>query len=124
MKDHASSEAIAMYLLEVANVEPLSKEAEKELLLQLKHSGAWNEQQENAARRLIESQLSFVVRIADKYSSSGTPMIDLIQEGNVGLMNAIKTFAQTPVGAFGAYAAQRIEESILDFTASRKDTQL
>jgi Sigma-70 region 2 len=72
----------------------------------------WNEAQENAARRLIESQLALVVSIAKKHSASDVPILELIEEGNVGLMNAVRSFAEKPTGDFSAHAATCIEDAI------------
>jgi RNA polymerase primary sigma factor len=66
----------------------------------------------NVARRLVESQLMLVVSIARKHSASGVPMLDLIQEGNIGLMNAVRSFAERPIGDFTAHAAACIEDTI------------
>jgi DNA-directed RNA polymerase sigma subunit (sigma70/sigma32) len=62
--------------------------------------GDWDEERENVTRRLIEGHLTQVVSIAQKHSASGVPMLDLIQEGNVGLMNAVRGFAEGAVGDF------------------------
>jgi RNA polymerase primary sigma factor len=61
-----------------------------------------------------------VVNIAEKRSASGVPLLDLIQEGNIGLMNAVRSFAERPIGDFTAYAAACIEEAITK--AFRKST--
>src|SRR5439155_1217515 len=55
--------------------------------------------------RLVESQLALVASIAQKYSASGVPMLDLIEEGNIGLMDAVRSFAEKPIGNFTAHAA-------------------
>ncbi|OGO97101.1 MAG: RNA polymerase factor sigma-32 [Coxiella sp. RIFCSPHIGHO2_12_FULL_44_14] len=65
----------------------LSAEEEQKLAYQLKQSNDLE-----AARKLILSHLRFVVRIARGYSGYGLPQADLIQEGNVGLMKAVKRF--------------------------------
>jgi len=85
---------------------------ETKLFRELGHSGDWDEQRENVARRLIESQLMLVVNIARKHSASGVPMLDLIQEGNLGLMKAVRSFAERPFGDFTAHAASCIEDTI------------
>jgi len=85
---------------------------ETKLFRELGNSGDWDEQRENVARRLIESQLMLVVKIAQKHSASGVPMLDLIQEGNIGLMNAVRSFAERPIGDFTAHAAACIEDTI------------
>jgi RNA polymerase primary sigma factor len=103
---------VAMYLRELAEIQPLTKDEETALFEELGHSGNWNARQEDAARRLIESQLQVVANIADKYSSSTVPLLELIQEGNIGLMKAVARFAEQPIGEFRAYAAAYIEAAI------------
>lgn len=110
-----------MYLREVASTEPLSEEEETKLFQQLGQSSAWNDQRETIARRLIENQLSSVVRIAEKYSYSGISMVDLIQQGNLALMDALRSFALTPVGDFTGHAAARIQAAIHSFIAIRNE---
>ena len=72
MANH-DSDPVAMYIREASNVEPLTKDEEARLLRELGHSGDWDERRENVARRLIESQLMLVVRIAQKHSEAGVP---------------------------------------------------
>ncbi|HMD15421.1 MAG TPA: sigma factor [Terriglobales bacterium] len=112
MDNHDPNDPVAVYVLEVGKVEPLTKTEETELFRELGHSGDWDEQRENVARRLIESQLMLVVSIAEKHSASGAPLLDLIQEGNIGLMNAVRSFAERPIGDFTAHAADCIKDAI------------
>lgn len=65
-----------------------------------------------AKKALVEANLRLVVSIAKKYLNRGLHLLDLIQEGNIGLMNAIRSFAKRPIGDFTAYAAAYIEEAI------------
>jgi DNA-directed RNA polymerase sigma subunit (sigma70/sigma32) len=113
VEEHDSADPVAMYLREVAKVKPLTKDEEAALFQQLGRWGDWDEKGENAARRLIESQLALVVSIADRYSSAGIPTLELIQEGNLGLMNAVRTFAEMPAGEFSEHASASIEDAIL-----------
>ena len=85
---------------------------EKKLFRELAGPGDWDEERENVTRRLIEGHLTQVVSIAQKHSASGVPMLDLIQEGNVGLMNAVRGFAEGAVGDFTDYAATCIHDAI------------
>jgi DNA-directed RNA polymerase sigma subunit (sigma70/sigma32) len=101
-----------MYIREASKVEPLTKGEETKLFRELVPSGDWDEHRENVAKRLFESQLMLVVSIAQKHSGAGVPTLDLIQEGNVGLMNAVKSFAERPIGNFPTYAAACIEDAI------------
>src|SRR5580700_6735958 len=91
---------VAFYVREASAVEPLTKAEEAKLFRELGHSGEWDEQRENVARKLIESQLMLVVNIAEKHAASGVPLLDLIEEGNIGLMGAVRTFAERPIGDF------------------------
>ena len=101
-----------MYISEIASCETLDKDEETQLFRKLAGAGDWDAAQEIVARRLIEAHLAQVVGIAQKYSASGVPMLDLIQEGNIGLMNAIKSFAETPAGDFTGYAATCVDDAI------------
>ena len=115
MENHDPDDAVAMYIREAGNVEPLTKEEEAKLfreLGRLDHWGDLDKQRENVARKLIESQLMLVVNIAQRHSASAVPMLELIQEGNIGLMNAVKSFAGKPIGDFTAHAAACIEDAI------------
>jgi RNA polymerase primary sigma factor len=112
MEEHDPNDPVAVYVREVSDVQPLTKDEETELFQKLGRWGDGDQQRENVARRLIESQLMLVVSIAQKHSAAGVPMLDLIQEGNMGLMNAVRSFAEGPSGDFAAYAAVCIEDAI------------
>lgn len=104
---------LTIYIREINDIDPLTKEEETKLFRELGGPSNWSQAQENVARRLFESQLALVVSIARKHSvASGVPMLDLIQEGNIGLMNAVRSFAENPIGDFSARAATCIEDAI------------
>ena len=75
------------YLAKIANIDLLSVEEEQKLARRLR-----NDEDLDAARQLVMSQLRFVVHIARTYKGYGLPMADLVQEGNIGLMKAVKRF--------------------------------
>jgi RNA polymerase sigma-32 factor len=75
------------YIERVSHIPVLSREAEQELANRFKQQGDLD-----AARELVLSHLRFVVHIARGYTGYGLPVGDLIQEGNVGLMKAVKRF--------------------------------
>nr|WP_230979437.1 RNA polymerase sigma factor RpoH [Steroidobacter gossypii] len=75
------------YIERVSRIPVLSREEELELARRLR-----NDEDLDAARQLVLSHLRFVVHIARGYSGYGLPVGDLIQEGNVGLMKAVKRF--------------------------------
>lgn len=75
------------YLSKIANIDLLTVEQEQSLARRLR-----NDEDLDAARQLVMSQLRFVVHIARTYKGYGLPMADLVQEGNIGLMKAVKRF--------------------------------
>jgi RNA polymerase primary sigma factor len=115
MDNHDPDDPVAMYIREARDVKPLTKEEEAKLFRELGSLVRWgdlDEQREKVARRLIESQLMLVVGIAQRHSVSAVPMLELIQEGNIGLMSAVKSFAERPIGDFTAHATACIEDAI------------
>jgi len=101
-----------VYVTEAGTLKPLDNDEGTKLFRELAGPGDWNEAQENAARRLIEAHLSQVVNIVRKHAAPGVPMLDLIEEGNKGLMNAVRRFAERPSGDFTDYAATCINDAI------------
>jgi RNA polymerase sigma factor (sigma-70 family) len=65
-----------------------------------------------ARRRFVQSNLRLVVSIAKRYQASGTPLLDLIQDGNLGLMHAVEKFDWRPGFKFSTYATWWIRQAI------------
>lgn len=86
----ALSNSLQSYLAQIRNYPVLSREEEYELAMKLRETGDLE-----AARKLIVSNLKFVVRIANEYKNYNVNTMDLIQEGNVGLMKAVRGFDPT-----------------------------
>ncbi|MDG2156040.1 MAG: RNA polymerase sigma factor RpoH [Gammaproteobacteria bacterium] len=98
------------YIHAANNVPVLSAEREHELATQL-HEHA----DMSAAREMVLSQLRFVVHIARGYNGYGLPMADLIQEGNVGLMKAVKRFNPEVGVRLVTYAVHWIRAEIHEY---------
>ena len=75
------------YISSVNRIPMVSAEEERELALRFQ-----NEDDLDAARQLVMAHLRFVVKVARGYNGYGLPLADLIQEGNIGLMKAVKRF--------------------------------
>jgi len=68
---------------------------------------------EKARERLVRANLRFVVNVAKKYQNQGLPLMDLISEGNIGLMNAVERFDATKGYHFISYAVWWIRQAVL-----------
>ena len=86
----ALSNSLQSYLAQIRDYSVLSREEEYELAMRHRETGDLE-----AARKLIVSNLKFVVRIANEYKNYNVNTLDLIQEGNIGLMKAVKGFDPT-----------------------------
>ena len=82
-----SVDPMTTYLAEIRRYPLLTKEQENQLAIRYRETG-----DAKAAEQLVTSNLRFVVKIAAEYSRFGAKLIDLVQEGNVGLMHAVKEF--------------------------------
>lgn len=96
-----------LYLKEISRIPLLSVEEEKELGYRAQAGD------KEALQKLIESNLRFVIKIAKKYRASGLPFLDLINEGNVGLMEAARRFDPDRGVRFTSYAVWWIRQAIL-----------
>lgn len=94
----------------VHSIPMLSAEQEHNLALRLRHDNDLD-----AARQLVLSHLRFVVRIARGYSGYGLPLADLIQEGNIGLMKAVKRFDPEQGVRLVSFAVHWIRAEIHEF---------
>ena len=99
-------EPIKMYLREIGQIPLLNYEEEIELAQKVL------EGDDDAKQKLIESNLRLVVRIAKKHTNRGLKMLDLIQEGNMGLMKAVEKFEYEKGFKFSTYATWWIRQAI------------
>ena len=102
----STEDPVRMYLKEIGNV-PLLTTEEEVALAQRVEAG-----DEEAKKQLTEANLRLVVSIAKKYVGRGMPFLDLIQEGNMGLMKAVDKFDYTKGYKFSTYATWWIRQAI------------
>ncbi len=105
-----TSGSLDSYLSAVRQVTMLTVDEERALATQLQEEGDLQ-----AAQNLVMAHLRFVVHIAKGYSGYGLPMLDLIQEGNIGLMKAVKRFDPTMNVRLVSYAVHWIRAEIHEF---------
>jgi len=105
-EDSGLEDPVKMYLREIGRVPLLSAEEEKELAVRIA------EGDESQKKRLVEANLRLVVSIAKKYMGRGMSMLDLVQEGNMGLIKAADKFDHTKGFKFSTYATWWIRQAI------------
>ena len=111
-----SDSGIKIYLREIGQIPLLTIEQEIELAAKIKKG-------DKAARSLmIRSNLRLVVKIAHDYANLGLPLLDLISEGNIGLMRAVERFDPAKGGKLSTYAAWWIKQSIKRALANQSKT--
>ncbi|MDR2734892.1 MAG: RNA polymerase sigma factor RpoD/SigA [Spirochaetota bacterium] len=106
-RDEFSSGPLSIYLNEIDKIPLLTREQEVNLAKRMAAGDL------RAKELLIKSNLRFVVNIAKKYRNNGLPLIDLINEGNLGLIIAAERFDYTKGYHFISYAVWWIRQSIL-----------
>jgi len=115
-KDVNINDPVRMYLKEIGRIPLLS--AEEELALSLRVAN----EEEEAKNRLAESNLRLVVSIAKRYVGRGLLFLDLIQEGNIGLMKAVDKFDYDKGFKFSTYATWWIRQAITRALADQART--
>ena len=101
-----SLDAVSLYFHGVKRLQDVSKEDVSELWRLAKKGD------KKSKKRLVESNLRLVIPVAKKYFRSGVDFIDLIMEGNLGLMHAVDKFDPKRGFRFSTYASYWIEQSI------------
>lgn len=112
---NTEQEELRYYFNQIQKYPELSKEEELELARKIQQDG-----DENAINKLVEANLRYVARIAKKYAKSGVPLSDLINEGNIGLMAAVRRFEPDRGVKFITYAVWWIRQAILGAIYSKK----
>jgi RNA polymerase primary sigma factor len=111
-----SDSAIKLYLREIGKVPLLTPQEEIELAARIKQGD------EEAREHMIKANLRLVVKIAHDYDGLGLPLLDLINEGNMGLMKAVERFDPAKGGKLSTYGAWWIKQSIKRALANQSKT--
>jgi RNA polymerase sigma factor (sigma-70 family) len=111
-----SRELIALYLQEISRVKLLTAEQEQDLARRVQAGDT------EAEKRLVEANLRLVVRIARRYLHRGLSLLDLIEEGNVGLLHAARKFQPDRGTRFSTYATWWIRQAVVRALANQART--
>lgn len=114
--EYSLDDPVRMYLKEIGQIKLLSAEEEVELAKRV------SEGDQEAKNKLTEANLRLVVSIAKKYSGRGLHILDLIQEGNTGLIRAVDKFDYTKGNKFSTYATWWIRQAITRAIADQART--
>ncbi len=103
----AADDSVKIYLQQIGKIKLLSNEEELEIAKEIKEQNS-----EEAKKKLVNANLRLVVSIAKKYIGRGLSFLDLIQEGNMGLMRAAEKFDYSKGYKFSTYATWWIQQAI------------
>ncbi len=106
MESFSSDDPVRLYLKEIGRFPLLTPEEEISLAVRIRNGD------EEAKRRMTEANLRLVVSVAKRYAGRGLQLLDLIQEGNLGLMKAAEKFDHTKGYKFSTYATWWIRQAI------------
>jgi RNA polymerase primary sigma factor len=107
---------IGLYLREISRVPLLTPQEEIKLAAQIKRGN------KKAREKMISANLRLVVKIAHDFGTYGLPLLDLISEGNIGLMKAVERFDPKKGGKLSTYASWWIKQSIKRALANQSKT--
>ena len=106
----AKNDTMKVYMQDIGQISLVSKE--EEVALAAKIHGDDDSAHEAARATLIQANLRLVVKIAHDFKGLGLPLLDLISEGNIGLMRAVEKFDPAKGAKFSSYAAWWIKQSM------------
>ena len=116
LKGDGVHDPLRMYLKQMAQVPLLTREQEVEIFKRIENGDS------NAESEIVEANLRLVVSIAKKYINRGVSFLDLIQEGNMGLMKAVEKFEYRRGYKFSTYATWWIRQGITRSVANQSRT--
>ncbi len=109
-------DALKLYIKDIRHIPLLSAEEEKKIAFRVKKGDA------QARRTMVRSNLRLVINIAKQYSNYGVPLLDLIEEGNLGLMKAVTKFDPKLGYRFSTYATWWIKQHVTRALADQGKT--
>ena len=112
----ASTDPISEYLKEIGSIPLLTQEQEQDLAKRKSEGDA------EAGKKLVEANLRLVVSIAKRYTGRGMSFLDLVQEGNIGLMKAVEKFDYTKGYRLSTYATWWVKQSVTRALADQSRT--
>ena len=115
MQNH-EQESLQIYLQQISEIPLISVQDEIDLAAKIKNGD------QDAREKMITANLRLVVKIAKEYSNIGLSLLDLINEGNIGLMKAVERFDPTKGGKLSTYASWWIKQSIKRALANQSKT--
>ena len=116
MASENSDTSIKIYLREIGQIPLLTPQEEIDLAARIKKGDR------EARALMIKANLRLVVKIAHDYANLGLPLLDLVSEGNIGLMKAVERFDPAKGGKLSTYAAWWIKQSIKRALANQSKT--
>jgi len=120
MNSGTKNDTMKVYMGEIARISLVNKTEEAELAKQIHSTDS--KQYEDARNTLIKANLRLVVKIAHDFKGLGLPLLDLISEGNIGLMRAVEKFDPSKGAKFSSYAAWWIKQSMRRALANQSRT--
>lgn len=114
--EYVASDSLSLYMREVGQVDLLTPKEEVLLASRIKRGD------KKARDRMIRANLRLVVKIAREYEGYGLPLLDLINEGNMGLMRAVEKFDPSKGGKLSTYSSWWIKQSIRRGIANQAKT--
>ena len=113
MSSPLNQDEIQMYLSDIRKIKVMTPKRERELSETVCSGNITDKELDKIHQELLQGNLRFVITVAKKYQNQGLPMGDLIAEGNLGLMKAIKNFDWTKKLRFISYAVWWVKQSII-----------
>ncbi len=112
----SGEDTLNQYLSDISQLKPLTRGEEADLARKIRAGNT------KSMQKLVKQNLKYVVTVANRYRGCGVPMQDLIEEGNIGLIQAAKRFNESHHVKFITYAVWWIRQAILHYLAEQSGT--